>query len=385
MTTIYGLNEAKEPTGIKVTDDGSLVISGGSSGPGVIVLAVFRATGAGTGYSIDDIILLRQTPPAAPEYYNATTNAVIDTPDPTELGSVSTASNVVVTSGSVSLEAGTNNIGDVDVVPLPVAFNAGTTGSTTQRMVLATDQTTIPVNDGSGSLTVDSPVDSPVFARLSNGTTAVDLPALLGATNETAPTTDTGSSGLSGRLQRIAQHITSLIDLLPASLGQKTKALSFPVTLSSDESALPVLDSGTGATSDSAATTNTGTFSLIALVKRVIARIFATRIYLRTVISTSGDTTLIAAPSAGQRIVISGFRVQNTTANATSLVLSNGVTIIFSVRTSTDATGLDANYGLGDEIRLSEATALNLNQSGANAHSYSIRYWLESTSTGLPI
>lgn len=35
--------------------------------------------------------------------------------------------------------------------------------------------------------------------------------AAIGATNETAPTTDTASSGLNGRLQRIAQRITSLI------------------------------------------------------------------------------------------------------------------------------------------------------------------------------
>lgn len=41
---------------------------------------------------------------------------------------------------------------------------------------------------------------------------------LTGAVNETAPASDTASSGLNGRLQRIAQRITSLIALIPAAL-----------------------------------------------------------------------------------------------------------------------------------------------------------------------
>lgn len=60
----------------------------------------------------------------------------------------------------------------------------------------------------------------------------------LGATNETAPASDTASSGLNGRLQRVAQRLTSLIALLPASLGQKTMANSMAVTLASDQSTL---------------------------------------------------------------------------------------------------------------------------------------------------
>lgn len=64
-----------------------------------------------------------------------------------------------------------------------------------------------------------------VNAVATGGTTDV----LIGAVNETAPATDTASSGLNGRLQRIAQRITSLIALLPTSLGRKTAALSLAV------------------------------------------------------------------------------------------------------------------------------------------------------------
>lgn len=41
---------------------------------------------------------------------------------------------------------------------------------------------------------------------------------IIGTVTETAPASDTASSGLNGRLQRIAQRLTSLIGLLPTSL-----------------------------------------------------------------------------------------------------------------------------------------------------------------------
>jgi hypothetical protein len=41
---------------------------------------------------------------------------------------------------------------------------------------------------------------------------------LIGAVTETAPATDTASSGLNGRLQRVAQRITSVISLLAGGL-----------------------------------------------------------------------------------------------------------------------------------------------------------------------
>lgn len=57
----------------------------------------------------------------------------------------------------------------------------------------------------------------------------------LGDVIETAPATDTASSGLNGRLQRIAQRLTSLIALLPGSLGQKARVASLAVTLSTED------------------------------------------------------------------------------------------------------------------------------------------------------
>ena len=77
---------------------------------------------------------------------------------------------------------------------------------------------------------------------LGNTTSSASLPAtiasddaILGANNASAPASDTASSSINGRLQRIAQRITSLMALLPAALGQTTKAGSLSVALASDQ------------------------------------------------------------------------------------------------------------------------------------------------------
>jgi hypothetical protein len=49
-----------------------------------------------------------------------------------------------------SIPAGTNNIGDVDVASLPISYNAGATDAQTQRVIIASDQSAIPI---SGTIT----------------------------------------------------------------------------------------------------------------------------------------------------------------------------------------------------------------------------------------
>jgi hypothetical protein len=98
---------------------------------------------------------------------------------------------------------------------------------------------------------------------------------ILGATNETAPATDTAASGLNGRLQRIAQRITSLIALLPAALGQATMASSLAVVIASDQSALTANPTrpATGTTT-SVADTASSTTLLASNAARLGATIF---------------------------------------------------------------------------------------------------------------
>lgn len=117
-----------------------------------------------------------------------------------------------------------------ETTPLPVAITGSSSTST-----VAIDQTTVGTTDS-------------VTVKASAG---------IGSLTETAPGTDTASSGLNGRLQRVAQRLTSLIALLPTALGQTTMAASLPVTLASNQSALPITDNSGSLTVD-----NAGTFAV---------------------------------------------------------------------------------------------------------------------------
>lgn len=78
----------------------------------------------------------------------------------------------------------------------------------------------VKMNHGADGSATDVSTASPMPAQLrdSDGTD-VALSGKLGAVDETAPASDTASSGLNGRLQRIAQRLSSIIGLLPTALG----------------------------------------------------------------------------------------------------------------------------------------------------------------------
>jgi hypothetical protein len=80
-------------------------------------------------------------------------------------------------------------------------------------------------------------------------TLASDDPAVtgVGALTETAPGTDTASSGLNGRLQRIAQRLSTLIANLAFVFGAGTAAAAQRVTLASDDPAVATLGATSGA------------------------------------------------------------------------------------------------------------------------------------------
>lgn len=99
--------------------------------------------------------------------------------------------------------------------------------------------------------------------------TAPTTDTLTGAVDETAPTTDIASSGLNGRLQRIAQRLTSLIALFPASIGQTTKAASLSVSLASDDNLLAI----NGAVNETAPASDTASSGLNGRLQRIAQRL----------------------------------------------------------------------------------------------------------------
>jgi hypothetical protein len=166
--------------------------------------------------------------------------------------------------------------------------------------------------------------------------------AQLGAVTETAPANDTASSGLNGRLQRLAQRITSLIALFPSSIGRKANADSLSVTLSSDHAAVPVSHAPRASRSRQV-TTITGTTEttiVTAGATGVLRDVFlllvsntsatATNVTIRD--ATAGTTVFVFAVPAGQTVGYSMAACdavkQTTAANNWTAQLSTGVTSI---------------------------------------------------------
>lgn len=110
------------------------------------------------------------------------------------------------------------------------------------------------VEDGGGSITVDAsslplPTGAATETTLGTRVSETNFDSKVGALTETAPATDTASSGLNGRLQRIAQRLTSLIGLLPSAL---TGSGNFKVALNESAVAVAVTDNSGSLTVDGA-------------------------------------------------------------------------------------------------------------------------------------
>ena len=117
--------------------------------------------------------------------------------------------------------------------------NGAGTAAAAVRVTLASDGPGVAALGGVADAAVTDPTASGSLTALTKGA-LTDL----GGVTETAPATDTASSGLNGRLQRIAQRVTSMIGLLPTALGQGTMAQSLRVVLPSDQSAVPQVGQG---------------------------------------------------------------------------------------------------------------------------------------------
>lgn len=147
----------------------------------------------------------------------------------------------------IPLVAGRN----ADAASLPVAL------SSEDVAILNAAATSAKQDTGNTSLSTLAGIVSSAKAAVKSAIGDIaDLATLLtnvGALTETAPATDTASSGLNGRLQRIAQRITSLIALLPTALGS-----GGGLKVDGSGTALPVSGSVTATVSGSV-TANAGT------------------------------------------------------------------------------------------------------------------------------
>ena len=157
--------------------------------------------------------------------------------------------------------------------------------------------------DGSGTAL---PVSAAALPLPSGAATEATLDARTGALTETAPASDTASSGLNGRLQRVAQRLTSLITVTPA-LGTAAMAASSPVTLATD-------DTVTGAKTETAPASDTASSGLNGRLQRIAQR-------LTSLIALLPASLGIKAASASLSVAAAGYQYKTVAASQTAVVM----------------------------------------------------------------
>jgi hypothetical protein len=94
-------------------------------------------------------------------------------------------------------------------------------------------------------------------------------------------------------------------------------------------------------------------------------------------ITTSGDNTVVAAPGAGNRLVMKEIVIQNESTTATTILVKSGSTTLFRAQLA-GGQAWTFSAQQGEELRLGTNEAFIVNLSGANSHGVSRRYFTET-------
>ena len=92
--------------------------------------------------------------------------------------------------------------------------------------------------------------------------------------------------------------------------------------------------------------------------------------------ASSGNNEVVAAPGAGNRLVVKNIIVQNESTTETTIKLKSASAEHWRAEL-VGGDSLALHFAQGDEWRLGENEALNLDLGGANSHGYSLRYFTE--------
>lgn len=182
--------------------------------------------------------------------------------------------------------------------------------------------------------TVTGSEGSKTLTKLGAVLSESDFDTKIGSLTETAPSTDTGSSGLNGRLQRLTQHLTSLLARLPLVLGTG--------------GGLKVDGSGTALPVSGTVTANAGTGTLATSVADNSHVTIGAKADAK---STATDTTSISVVQILKQISFSiqaaAASVAGTLTVATHAVTQSGA---WTILTKTSETAVSAAVGSGNTI-----------------------------------
>lgn len=172
---------------------------------------------------------------------------------------------------------------------------------------------------------------------------------LIGAVTETAPTTDTASSGLNGRLQRVAQRLTSLITTLgsPFQAGGSIGNTSFIATQTTGTNLHAVIDSGSLTATISGTptvTANAGTnlnTSLLALDSTVAKDASLTTLNTSVNSLLKPASTLAAVTSITNTVTVAGTVTANAGTNLNTSALALDATLTGGTQRSKVTDGIN--------------------------------------------
>jgi hypothetical protein len=216
-------------------------------------------------------------------------------------------------------------------------------------------------------------------------------PDLVGAKTEPPPANDTASSGLNGRLQRIAQRVTALIAQIPAALGQGTKAQSMSVTLASNDDLISAVGAKTDAKNTATDTTSVSAMSVWKQISASIQTLATTGQQLksasRSMTLASDDDLLIkigevqASPTANT--VLDRLKAITTALGSSIGLASQGFAATVTVTRPGDTAAYLANDVIGASTGSTAALQFNNIGPAAGGEVMITSASLEIDSTGI--
>lgn len=264
------------------------------------------------------------------------------------------------------------------ITALGSPFQAG--GSIGNTTFASTQSGTWNVTNVSG--TVSLPTGASTETTLGTRLSESDFDAKTGSLTETAPATDTASSGVNGRLQRIAQRITSLITALgsPFQAGGSIGNTGFIATGNAAHDAAvsgnPVL---IGGEARDALGTAVATGDVVRPAFDRYGRMF-TRSPKTTQASSNGtpittatDTSVVSAPSAGNHLIPKRIHATNTSSTAVLITWRDGVAGAKRYPAYLPQGGIQS-LKLDGSWELTTATALYLTTSAAGSIEWHVDY-----------
>lgn len=191
------------------------------------------------------------------------------------------------------------------------ASNAGSGGATEVTQLQVLTKVTSIDNKTPALGQAASAASSPVVL-------STEQEGLIGSKTETAPASDTASSGLNGRLQRVAQRITSMIALLPAALGSTAAASSFAVTASTEDVARQGIITETAPATDTASSGQNGR------LQRIAQRLTSLIALFPTALGSAAAASSFAVTASTEDVARQGIITETAPASDTASSGQNG-------------------------------------------------------------